>query len=241
MPNPLAALVSHIDADLDALFAPVRTAIDQELAKDRPNLPQLRRRVAASLTDLFGEDAAGFAASRLGAYTQGALDAARTVGRGQPSTATLGGVTNGSTTPGRMAAAGAHLAGMVDANLRYFAALPANGQIGKGDVRRFFREFLSVDGAANSIGATGDHGLYEARRTLVTEAAREYGGGVEERAAVAGRPLRWELDPRHPRADVCDTHATADNYGLGAGVYPAGKLPRFPAHPHCICHIVIVR
>lgn len=33
-------------------------------------------------------------------------------------------------------------------------------------------------------------------------------------------------------------YAKADMYGLGAGIYPKDKLPKLPAHPHCMCKLV---
>ncbi|TWH48545.1 hypothetical protein [Sporomusa sp. KB1] len=49
--------------------------------------------------------------------------------------------------------------------------------------------------------------------------------------------FRWVLNSRHPRYDICDIYATVDMFGLGPGVYPKGKYPRRPAHPHCMCPI----
>ena len=49
--------------------------------------------------------------------------------------------------------------------------------------------------------------------------------------------FRWVLNSRHLRYDICDVYATVDMFGLGPGVYPKGKYPRRPAHPHCMCPI----
>ncbi|MDU2064419.1 MAG: hypothetical protein E6713_06205 [Sporomusaceae bacterium] len=46
---------------------------------------------------------------------------------------------------------------------------------------------------------------------------------------------RWRLSSRHPRTDICDFYMHTDLYGLGPGVYPKDKLPRHPAHAHCMC------
>ena len=48
---------------------------------------------------------------------------------------------------------------------------------------------------------------------------------------------RWSLASDHPAVDICDENAEADNYDLGAGVYPAGRAPEFPAHPGCKCSL----
>ena len=51
--------------------------------------------------------------------------------------------------------------------------------------------------------------------------------------------LRYCLSPRHPRKDICDTHASADLYGLGAGVYPVDACP-WPAHPNTFSYVEVV-
>lgn len=50
---------------------------------------------------------------------------------------------------------------------------------------------------------------------------------------------RFLLSPNHPRHDICDMHAHANVYGLGAGVYPEGKNP-CPAHPNTLSYTEIV-
>jgi hypothetical protein len=42
---------------------------------------------------------------------------------------------------------------------------------------------------------------------------------------------RYMLSPLHRREDICDHYATADLHGLGAGIFPPGKIP-IPAHPN---------
>lgn len=32
-------------------------------------------------------------------------------------------------------------------------------------------------------------------------------------------------------------YAKANLYGMGAGVFPKDKVPRLPAHPHCMCFL----
>lgn len=63
------------------------------------------------------------------------------------------------------------------------------------------------------------------------------------RASVAGVDgvigVRFVLSPNHPRADICDLHASANLYGLGPGVYPLGKSP-WPAHPNTLSHEEVV-
>ena len=38
----------------------------------------------------------------------------------------------------------------------------------------------------------------------------------------------------HGRQDECDRYATADSYGLGAGIFPADKYPL--EHPNGLCY-----
>ena len=52
--------------------------------------------------------------------------------------------------------------------------------------------------------------------------------------------VKSELSSAHPKPDVCDYYAHADNYGLGAGVYPVSEAPMIPYHPMCICSNQIV-
>lgn len=46
---------------------------------------------------------------------------------------------------------------------------------------------------------------------------------------------RSVLSPAHPRPDVCDFHAEADQFGLGAGVFPKQFGNPVPHHARCIC------
>lgn len=90
--------------------------------------------------------------------------------------------------------------------------------------------------------ATQERSRYFAERIARTEIARAWADGFYAETLddpdVVG--YRWKLSARHPKFDVCDLHANADLYGLGPGVYPKDKMPVYPAHPHCTCHIVEV-
>lgn len=48
---------------------------------------------------------------------------------------------------------------------------------------------------------------------------------------------QWKLSGRHPRYDICDLYARANLYGMGPGIFPKDKVPRLPAHPHCMCFL----
>jgi hypothetical protein len=88
-----------------------------------------------------------------------------------------------------------------------------------------------------------DKQLYRLKTIAWTETAHAYMKATVEltkdEEEVVG--YQWRLSRSHPRADICDVYANVD-YGLGRGVHPKGKLPRLPAHPHCMCYLVpIVR
>ena len=81
-------------------------------------------------------------------------------------------------------------------------------------------------------------------RLINTEANRAwYEGFVKteiQKKDVFG--VRWKLSPLHCRYpyDICDINAGA-NIGYGKGVYPKNKVPRFPAHHHCMCRLEVVK
>ncbi|MDK2126044.1 hypothetical protein [Parachitinimonas caeni] len=65
------------------------------------------------------------------------------------------------------------------------------------------------------------------QRLFRTELNRAHGMAYQAGAAQTEGCLgtKFLLSPRHPHHDICDTHASADLYGLGKGVYPHGKNP----------------
>ena len=88
-----------------------------------------------------------------------------------------------------------------------------------------------------------DKQLYRLKTIAWTETAHAYMKATVEltkdEEEVVG--YQWRLSRSHPRADICDVYANVD-YGLGKGVHPKDKLPRLPAHPHCMCYLLpIVR
>lgn len=48
--------------------------------------------------------------------------------------------------------------------------------------------------------------------------------------------VRWNLSGSHPRRDECNRLAEADQYNLGPGRFPRGKVPGKP-HPQCLCFL----
>jgi urease gamma subunit len=86
-----------------------------------------------------------------------------------------------------------------------------------------------------------DKQLYRLKTIAWTETAHAYLKATVEltkdEEEIVG--YQWRLSRSHPRADICDVYANVD-YGLGRGVHPKNKLPRLPAHPHCMCYLVPV-
>lgn len=81
-----------------------------------------------------------------------------------------------------------------------------------------------------------------AMRLMRTEINRAHGEayikGAMSHQDAAG--VRFVLSPGHPRHDICDLHASANLYGLGAGVYPnRGSCP-WPAHPNTLSFVEVV-
>lgn len=88
---------------------------------------------------------------------------------------------------------------------------------------------------------SNDNARMKFKRVLRTEINRAHGQRyiqmVREDPDAIG--LHFMLSPRHPRKDICDTHATADLYDLGAGVYPVDACP-WPAHPNTFSYVEAV-
>ena len=87
--------------------------------------------------------------------------------------------------------------------------------------------------------ATQERTRYFADRIVRTEMARAYQDGFllkwdNNDDCVA---YQWKLSGRHPRYDICDLYAKANLYGMGPGIFPKDKVPRLPAHPHCMCFL----
>lgn len=79
------------------------------------------------------------------------------------------------------------------------------------------------------------------KRVLRTEINRAHGMRYIQmvREDPEAKGLRFRLSPRHPRKDICDTHAAADLYDMGPGVYPIDACP-WPAHPNTFSYVEAV-
>lgn len=78
---------------------------------------------------------------------------------------------------------------------------------------------------------------YNAERILRTETVKAAGVAFDFSNSIDGDVIgvKWRLSTRHNIFDICNLHASSDSYGMGKGVYPKGKHPTYPAHPHCMC------
>ena len=87
--------------------------------------------------------------------------------------------------------------------------------------------------------ATQERTRYFAERIARTEMARAYHDGFLARwdANEDCIAYQWRLSGRHTVYDICDLYAKANLYGLGAGIFPKGKVPLIPAHPNCMCSL----
>lgn len=122
--------------------------------------------------------------------------------------------------------------------LRDGQAAPADlvGKIGDANAQRVAAKvgeaLLTGEGNARA-------NLLRVFRTELNRAHGEaYAAGANEVPGFAG--FKFLLSPGHPRPDICDLHAGANLYGLGAGVYPdRARLP-WPAHPNTLSYFDIV-
>lgn len=95
--------------------------------------------------------------------------------------------------------------------------------------------------AAEALTGTGSP-MDNAMRLFRTEINRAHGEayikGALDHPEAAG--VRFLLSPAHPKPDICDLHATANLYGLGAGVYPSRDKCPWPAHPNTLSYVEVV-
>ena len=87
--------------------------------------------------------------------------------------------------------------------------------------------------------AVQEKSRYYAERIARTESARAWYEGYlaecESEGDVVGH--RYTLSSAHKTKpyDICDVYANAD-FGYGKGIFPHGKQPDIPVHPHCMCY-----
>ncbi|MEW6540580.1 MAG: DUF6883 domain-containing protein [Bacillota bacterium] len=83
---------------------------------------------------------------------------------------------------------------------------------------------------------------YEALRLARTEATAAFGQASINSARLTPSyvGIKYCLSAQHRIYDICDVLATADEDGLGPGVYAAGNEPVYPAHPNTLSFLVPV-
>lgn len=91
--------------------------------------------------------------------------------------------------------------------------------------------------------AVQEKSRYYAERIARTESARAWYEGYmadsDSDDDVAG--FKYTLSSAHKTKpyDICDVYANAD-FGYGKGIFPHGKQPDIPVHPHCMCYYIKV-
>lgn len=119
-------------------------------------------------------------------------------------------------------------------NPGYTPRRDANGELVPGQQRKIVTQMPP----SLYMGA----GSYPARRLARTEITRAHGQATLQAASANPfvRGVRWALSNRHPKQDICNEHATRDEYGLGPGVYPPDQVPEYPSHPQELCTLAPV-
>lgn len=116
-----------------------------------------------------------------------------------------------------------------------------DGMAGRAQAGRLGRELRSLM-TGNADPVTGKGVVWQAERLFRTEINRAHGEAYMASAfqteGVAG--VRFMLSPNHRVKDVCDTHASADRYGLGPGIYPTRSSCPWPAHPNTLSYVEVV-
>jgi len=107
------------------------------------------------------------------------------------------------------------------------------------DIARELEQFLKREAIGRTMKPYGRFGSYEARRLARTEITAAFGRATI--AAAQANPftvgILWSLSPnRTGEWDCnCEYNATADEFGLGPGVWPKDQVPTYPDHPHGMC------
>lgn len=83
-----------------------------------------------------------------------------------------------------------------------------------------------------------DNLSYEALRLARTEIMAAYGVSSKKATEVipSAKGMKWSTSNANTACEKCQENATKDN-GMGAGVYSFEKLPKYPAHPNCMCQL----
>lgn len=113
------------------------------------------------------------------------------------------------------------------------------------DIARAIQEYMNPDekkgydwlkehpGTKTSI----DYNAFRLSKTMISHAYQQaYEKTVEKNPFVEG--IKWEVSNKHNVCDLCKKRAEQNDYGLGKGVYPKGKVPL--DHPNGQCVLISV-
>lgn len=108
----------------------------------------------------------------------------------------------------------------------------ASGQSARELARGLQAHLLGGEGAG--LSGSVSYQAQRLARTEISTAAWEAGAMTATLSPVT-EALIWRRSASHKKWDACDLMAGNDQYNLGAGVYPAGRIPARP-HPQCLCY-----
>lgn len=109
-------------------------------------------------------------------------------------------------------------------------------KIGAASAARISKE--TTDALLTGSGSPMDNAMRLMRTEINRAHGESYIKGALGHPDVAG--IRFLLSPGHPKPDICDLHASANLYGLGAGVYPSREKCPWPAHPNTLSFVEVV-
>lgn len=105
-------------------------------------------------------------------------------------------------------------------------------------IAELLEDFLTPGGIApRTRRPYGSSGSYSARRLARTELSAAAGRATinASQANPFVQGVQWVRSSAHRDADECDENAHGGP--AGDGVYAPESVPRYPNHPHCLCHL----
>lgn len=100
------------------------------------------------------------------------------------------------------------------------------------------KDLRILKGNLRRLGSSLRHRSERLARTEIANAYHEAQIRAAQRSPIIAG-MKWNLSASHPTLDICDSLASANDFGLGAGVYPANSVPFLP-HPHDLCFLTSV-
>lgn len=132
------------------------------------------------------------------------------------------------------------------AAIKYVESLSLNGAPNQQLKKAYSKLIKAVESRDSDIiknaldKAVNSKITYNAQRIARTEMAESYNEAfmarLDDDPDATG--YEWVISSRHPAYDECDFFANLDN-GAGKGVYKKGDFPSIPAHPNCLCSLVL--